>query len=153
MNETPTLTAAVVVRGTAAEPEIELTSVPDLPDDEILAQVLFGRSASQLSAIEAAQLAAGVAALSGGGGFDVFGNLREFAGLDRLSFGADASGAMTIAGGRYISDDVFLELIGGGVEGPAVQVEWRPRRNLAVLSRLAGQGGTRLAVRWRREFR
>jgi translocation and assembly module TamB len=153
VNETPTLTAAVEVTGTAAAPVIELVSTPDLPDDEILSQVLFGRSASQLSPLEAAQLAAGVAALSGGGGFDVFGNLREFAGLDRLAFGADASGAMTVAGGRYISDDVFLELIGGGVEGPAVQVEWRPRRNLSVLSRLAGQGGARLSVRWRREYR
>jgi translocation and assembly module TamB len=75
--------------------------------------VLFGRSASQLSPFEAAQLAAGVAALAGGGGFDVIGNLRELAGLDRLSFGGEASG-LTVAGGRYITDNVYLEIIGGG---------------------------------------
>ncbi|MFN3537388.1 MAG: translocation/assembly module TamB domain-containing protein, partial [Brevundimonas sp.] len=113
VREDPALTAEVRVTGTAASPEIELTSTPQLPQDEILSQVLFGRSASQLSAFEAAQLASGVASLAGGGGFDVLGNLREFAGLDRLSFGGDAS-ALTVAGGRYLTDNVYFEVIGGG---------------------------------------
>lgn len=152
VREDPTLTAIVRVRGTASEPEITFGSEPALPQDEVLSQVLFGRSASQLSGVEAAQLAASVSSLAGGGGFDVFGNLRELAGLDRLSFAGDASG-LTVAGGKYLSDDVYLELIGGGLEGPAVQVEWRPRRNVTVLSRVVGQGGARLAVRWRKEWR
>lgn len=146
----PALTATIRVTGTAAEPKIALTSTPALPEDEILAQVLFGRSASQLSAFEAAQLATGVAALAGGGGFDVIGNLRELAGLDRLSFGGDAS-ALTIAGGRYITDDIYLEIIGGGEGGAAVNVEWQVRRNLAVSSKFGGEGDASLSIRWRRE--
>ncbi|MFN7107031.1 MAG: translocation/assembly module TamB domain-containing protein [Brevundimonas sp.] len=150
--EDAALTASINVTGTAAEPKIALTSTPSLPQDEILSQVLFGRSASQLSAFEAAQLAAGVAALAGGGGFDVIGNLRELAGLDRLSFGGDAS-AVTVAGGRYITDDVYLEVIGGGESGAAVKVEWQPRRNIAVSSQFGGQGDTSLSIRWRHESR
>jgi translocation and assembly module TamB len=150
--EDAALTASIDVTGTAAEPKIALTSTPSLPQDEILSQVLFGRSASQLSAFEAAQLAAGVAALAGGGGFDVIGNLRELAGLDRLSFGGDAS-AVTVAGGRYITDDVYLEVIGGGESGAAVKVEWQPRRNIAVSSQFGGQGDTSLSIRWRHESR
>ncbi|MDQ3124285.1 MAG: translocation/assembly module TamB domain-containing protein, partial [Pseudomonadota bacterium] len=148
----PALTATIRVTGTAARPEIALTSTPALPQDEILSQVLFGRSASQLSAFEAAQLAAGVAALAGGGGFDVIGNLRELAGLDRLSFGGEASG-LTIAGGRYITDDVYLEIIGGGENGAAVNVEWQVRRNLTISSKLGGQGDASLSIRWRRQSR
>ena len=150
--EDAALTASIDVTGTAAEPKIGLTSTPALPQDEILSQVLFGRSASQLSAFEAAQLAAGVAALAGGGGFDVIGNLRELAGLDRLSFGGEAS-AVTVAGGRYITDDVYLEVIGGGQNGAAVKVEWQPRRNIAVASQFGGQGDTSLSIRWRHESR
>ena len=150
--EDPALTATIRVTGTAARPEIELTSTPALPQDEILSQVLFGRSASQLSAFEAAQLAAGVAALAGGGGFDVIGNLRELAGLDRLSFGGEASG-LTVAGGRYISDNVYLEIIGGGENGAAVNVEWQVRRNLTVSSQFGGQGDASLSIRWRRQSR
>ena len=150
--EDPALTATIRVTGTAARPEIALTSTPALPQDEILSQVLFGRSASQLSAFEAAQLAAGVAALAGGGGFDVIGNLRELAGLDRLSFGGEASG-LTVAGGRYISDDVYLEIIGGGENGAAVNVEWQVRRNLTISSKFGGQGDASLSIRWRRQSR
>jgi translocation and assembly module TamB len=148
----PALTATIRVTGTAARPVIALTSTPALPQDEILSQVLFGRSASQLSAFEAAQLAAGVAALAGGGGFDVIGNLRELAGLDRLSFGGEASG-LTVAGGRYINDDVYLEIIGGGENGAAVNVEWQVRRNLTVSSKFGGQGEASLSIRWRRQSR
>ncbi len=148
----PALTATIRVTGTAARPEIALTSTPSLPQDEILSQVLFGRSASQLSGFEAAQLAAGVASLAGGGGFDVIGNLRELAGLDRLSFGGEASG-LTVAGGRYITDDIYLEVIGGGEAGAAVNVEWQVRRNLTVSSKLGGQGDASISIRWRRQSR
>lgn len=150
--EDPALTATIRVTGTAARPEIELTSTPALPQDEILSQVLFGRSASQLSAFEAAQLASGVAALAGGGGFDVIGNLRELAGLDRLSFGGEAS-SLTVAGGRYIGDNVYLEIIGGGESGGAVNVEWQVRRNLTISSKVGGQGDASLSIRWRRQSR
>lgn len=150
VREDPTLTAEVRVRGTAAAPEIQLTSRPQLPQDEILSQVLFGRSASQLSALEAAQLASALSGLAGGGGFDIIGGLREFAGLDRLTFGGDAAGA-TVAGGKYISDKVYLEIIGGGREGAAVQVEYQVNRRLSIVSRLSGD--TRVSVRYRRERR
>jgi translocation and assembly module TamB len=150
--EDPALTATIRVTGTAARPEIVLTSNPALPQDEILSQVLFGRSASQLSPFEAAQLASGVAALAGGGGFDVIGNLRQLAGLDRLSFGGEAS-SLTVAGGRDITDDVYLEIIGGGEGGAAVNVEWQVRRNLSVSSKFGGQGDASLSVRWRRQSR
>lgn len=150
--EDPTLTAVIKVGGTAAEPRITLTSNPALPDDEVLSQVLFGRSASQLSGIEAAQLAAALSSLAGGGGFDVVGNLREFAGLDRLSLGGSEASGVTVAGGKYLTDDVYLEIIGGGRDGATAQVEWQVRRNLSIISRLSGQGGSRLAVRWRKDY-
>lgn len=148
----PTLTVTVRIRGTAAKPEISLTSSPALPNDEILAQVLFGRSASQLSGVEAAQLASALSSMAGGGGLDVIGNLRTFAGLDRLAFGGDEASGVTVSGGKYVTEDIYLELTGGGREGPSAQVEWRIRKNLSILSRITGQQGYRLAVRWRRDY-
>jgi translocation and assembly module TamB len=150
----PTLTASVRIRGTAARPEISLTSTPSLPNDEVLSQVLFGRTASQLSPLEAAQLASALSSLAGGGGFDVIGNLRTFAGLDRLAVGGgDAtSGAVSISGGKYLTDNVYLELTGGGRDGGAAQVEWRVKKNLSIVSRVGGEGAGRLAIRWRKDY-
>ncbi|ACG77822.1 conserved hypothetical protein [Phenylobacterium zucineum HLK1] len=152
VRDDPTLRVTVRIRGTAARPEVTLASSPSLPNDEILSQVLFGRSAAQLSPVEAAQLASALSSLTGGGGLDVIGNLRAFAGLDRLAFGGGDEYGVTVSGGKYLTDDVYLELTGGGREGGAVQVEWRVRRNLAIISRVTGLGENRLAVRWRRDY-
>lgn len=149
--EDASLTAVVRIQGTAAKPEITLTSKPELPSDEVLSQVLFGSSAAQLSPIEAAQLASALASMAGGGGFDVIGNLRSFARLDRLAFAESATG-MTVSGGKYVTDDVYVEIIGGGREGPAAQVEWRVRRTLSLVSRIGGQNDAKLSVRWRKDY-
>lgn len=152
VRDDPTLKVTVRIRGTAARPEITLISSPSLPNDEVLAKVLFERSASQLSPVEAAQLASALSSLTGGGGLDVIGNLKSFAGLDRLAFGGGDQSGVTVSGGKYLTDDVYLELTGGGRDGPSAQVEWRIRKNLSILSRLAGQAGNRLAVRWRKDY-
>jgi translocation and assembly module TamB len=156
----PTLTAIVRVRGTAAKPEITLTSTPVMPQDEILSRVLFGVSASQLSAAQGAELASALASLSGGGGFDVIGNLRQFAGLDRLALGGTQATGTTISGGKYVTKDIYLELTGGGRNGSAAQVEWRIRPNLSLVSRYGAALDTRytgdtdasLSIRFRKDF-
>jgi translocation and assembly module TamB len=151
--EDPTLTANVRTRGNADKPEITLTSTPSLPNDEVLSQVLFGRTASQLSPLEAAQLASALSALAGGGGFDVIGNLRTFAGLDRLALGGGTSGeGVSVAGGKYLTNNVYLELAGGGREGPSAEVDWRLKRNLSVVSKVGTQAGSSLAIRWRKDY-
>jgi translocation and assembly module TamB len=148
----PTLTAVIRIKGTAAKPEITLTSTPTLPNDEVLSQVLFGKSAAQLSGVEAAQLAAAVTTLATGGGFDVIGGLRSFARLDRLALGTDTLGAPTVSGGKYINEHVYLEVTGGGKQGPSAQVEVNAGRGLSVISQVGGLEGAKLAVRWRLNY-
>jgi len=57
------------VVGPVTAPQISLTSQPSYPTDEILAQLLYGRSASQLSGMQALQIANGLRVLQGKGGF------------------------------------------------------------------------------------
>ena len=149
----PSLTAVIHIAGTAAKPTITLSSSPVLPNDEVLSQVLFGSSAAQLSAAQAAELASAVVALRGGGALDVLGNLRTFAHLDRLALGGDQSSGVTVSGGKYLTDNVYMELTGGGRSGPSGQVEWRDRKSLSVVSKIAGSGGdSQISVRWRKDY-
>jgi translocation and assembly module TamB len=152
VRDDPALRAIVQIRGTAARPEIMLSSTPVLPPDEVLSQVLFGRSAAQLSPLEAAQLASAVTALATGGGLDVLGGLRQLAGLDRLALAGGGSGtAATVSGGKYLTNDVYLELTGGGADGPTAQVEWRVRRNFSIVSTVGTRGDARLSIRFRKD--
>ena len=159
----PTLTAVIKIQGTAAKPQIALSSTPVLPNDEVLAQVLFGSSAAQLSPLEAAQLASALSALASGGGFDVIGNIRTFARLDRLALsGGNATTGFSAAAGKYLTDNVYVEVGGGARTGATAQVEYRVTRNLSLVSKLndqivtqAGQvvqGGDELSIRWRHDF-
>ena len=161
----PSLTAIIRIKGTAAKPQVTLTSTPTLPSDEVLSQVLFGRSAAQLSPVEAAQLAAAVTSLATGGGFDVMGGLRNFARLDRLALGGGESQAavnagggkyvetnVTVSGGKYINNRVYLELTGGGRLGPSAQVEVRASKTLSFISQLGGETGAKLEVRWKIDY-
>ncbi len=149
----PTLTASINISGTAAKPEITLSSVPALPSDEILSQVLFGSSAAQLSPVQAAQLAAAVTSLATGGGFDVMGGLKNFARLDRLALGGgDSATGVTVSGGKYIGNKVYLELTGGGRQGPVAEVDYRASRSLSLISQVGGEYGAKLAVRWHIDY-
>jgi translocation and assembly module TamB len=150
--QAPSLTAVIRIRGTAAHPVISLTSTPVLPQDEILSQVLFGSSASQLSPVEAAQLAAAVTTFATGGGFDVMGGLSRFARLDRLALGGTEASGVTVSGGKYIGNHLYLELTGGGRYGPSAQVEFRASRAFSIISSVGGEAGAKLAVRWRRDY-
>ncbi len=148
----PTLTAVIRIGGTAAAPTLTLSSTPALPPDEVLSQVLFGSSAAQLSGFQAAQLASAVAGLAGGGGFDVIGGLRGFAHLDRLAIDSGAATGFAVAGGKYLTDTVYLEVSGGGKNGQGAQVEWRVRKHLAIVSRVTSQGDHAVSIRWRKDY-
>jgi translocation and assembly module TamB len=123
-----------------------------LPQDEILARVLFGRSVTQLSGFEAAQLAAGLAQLAGGqAGFDPVGLVRKATGLDRVTFGAE-NGIASVSAGKYIAEDVYLQVGAGGSGGVGAEVEWEPTDGLSISSSADGNGDTKLAVRWKKDY-
>jgi translocation and assembly module TamB len=82
------ITAIVGIVGTATKPTITLSSVPQLPRDEILSRVLFGTSMSQISPAQGLELASAANALAGGPSLDVLGSIRRRLGLDRLSLGS-----------------------------------------------------------------
>jgi translocation and assembly module TamB len=77
--------AQITVSGRASAPQITVESSPQLPQDEILGRVLFGRRTGSLSALESIQLARSALELTGvGTGPDLLGGVRDRLGLDRL---------------------------------------------------------------------
>ena len=86
--------AVVKTGGTLQKPALELQSRPPLPQDEVLAHVLFGKSVSQLSRFEALQLANGMRELAGfgEGGFSPLTAMRRTVGLDVLRLGGGTTG-------------------------------------------------------------
>ncbi|MDX2235855.1 MAG: translocation/assembly module TamB domain-containing protein [Hyphomonadaceae bacterium] len=148
----PELTARVALSGPVNDPEITLSSTPSLPEDEILPQALFGRASEDLSALEAAQLAASLAELAGQASLNIAGAARDLVGLDRLDVREEAGVGLRVAGGKYLTRDVYLEVARNGIGEAETQVEWRVRPQLYLISAFEPSGDRRLSVRWRREY-
>jgi translocation and assembly module TamB len=146
----------ILVGGRANNPQIAFTSSPALPQDEILARILFGGSVTQISALQAVQLAASLNSLrGGGGGLNPLGALRSATGLDRLRIlGADeTTGRGTaIAAGFYVSNDIYLEIITDARGFTATQLEIALSKALSLLSQVGSSGGSNVNLRYRKEY-
>ena len=107
------VTAIVAVTGPAKDPEIALSANPARPQEDVLALILFGKPATELTALESLQIANAVAKLSGksplgGGGPGITDKLRSGLGLDDLSIGVGADGQAQVGIGKYVTDDLHV---------------------------------------------
>ncbi|MGK7870538.1 translocation/assembly module TamB domain-containing protein [Falsiroseomonas sp. E2-1-a20] len=150
----------IAVQGTPASPEITFSSSPELPQDEILARLLFDRSTDRLSPFEILQIAEAIAQLTGiGGDSQALDRVRGALGLDRLGVagggGAAGTGAGPIAeAGRYVAPGVYLGLRQGvesGQTGVGVEVEITPRLKLEGET-ATGPAGDRLGLTYEFEY-
>jgi translocation and assembly module TamB len=152
--ETKDLEVTARLAGPARKPELTLSSSPPMPRDEILAQVLFGQGKASLGPLQAAQLAAAAADLSGatGGGTDVIGRIRKLAGVDVLRVEDGASGP-AVAAGKYIADGVYVGAKQGAKPGSGgVEVEVEVTPNISVKSEAGQTGDSNIGVQFKWDY-
>ncbi|NCP18527.1 MAG: DUF490 domain-containing protein [Erythrobacter sp.] len=146
---------SVNITGNAMEPEINFSSTPSLPDEEILARLLFGGSITSLSATDALQLGAAVASLRGGGGLDPINQLRSAIGLDRLRIvSADPvlDRGTAIALGKNIGRRFYVELITDGQGYSATDAEFRITSWLSLLATVSTVGRNSVSIEASRDY-
>ena len=151
------VTAIIAVSGRADAPSIELQSTPSLPSEDVMALVLFGKPAQELSAVESLQTAEALASLGGVGPFGgegITGRLRQTLGLDLLNLDIDpenGGGALTV--GKYVADGVFVSATqdAQGRNG-SVRVEYEVTDNITVETELAQDGEQTVSANWKRDF-
>ena len=128
-------TVSVVIEGPASAPEVSFESSPELPQDEVLSQLIFGRDLSSISAFQALQLANAVNTLAGRGGDGIVGAIRKGAGLDDLDVTTDADGNAAVSAGKYISDNVYTDVTVNAAGETEVNL------NLDITSDITAKGG------------
>lgn len=150
------LNAQIRVTGSSERPEIAFTSIPALPQDELLSRILFGTSITNLSAPEAVQLASAVASLNDpGGGLDPINALRRSVGLDRLRvLPADVTQGIgtQLAAGKYFGRRVYVEVVTDGRGYSATTIEYQITRWLSLLSSISTIGRESANVRVSRDY-
>jgi translocation and assembly module TamB len=147
-------TVTLHVTGPANDPSITFTSSPEMPEEEILARLLFNRSVGTLSPLQAAQLVDAVAQLTGvGPSGGIFARIREATGLDDLDIRQSANGGTTVGVAKRINDRIRV-----GVEAGTDNAEGRVVIDLDITQNLkargeAGQDGTgKVGLTYEREY-
>ncbi|QPH52336.1 translocation/assembly module TamB domain-containing protein [Pontivivens ytuae] len=149
------LTGQILITGPASDPQINFASVPALPEEEVLPQLLFGQSQASLNAGQALQLASGVATLASGnaGPLDV---ARGALGVDVLQVDAGEGGeGSSLTVGRTVGDGVFVgaetALDGSGQNNIVVELE--VIRNITLDAEVAaGEGSSSIGITYSRDF-
>ncbi len=156
----------VAVEGPARDPKISFTSNPELPADEVLARLLFGRRGGDLSPFQMVQLAQALAGATGSplpGPGGLMERIRRTLALDRLSIGQEKEGEQragqepgaTLETGRYVTDGVFLGLKQSADGGPprvGVQIDLMPRLRLEAESGGNSLAGDRVGIAFEYEY-
>lgn len=150
--ESDGITATVTVEGPANNPVVGFSSSPELPEEEVLARLLFGRGLDRISALQAAQLANAVAVLAGRGGVGLVGNLRRSFGLDDLDVTTTEDGSAAVRAGKYISDNVYTEIEVDQDGKSQINLNLDLRDGVTVKGKLGADGQTGIGVYLEKDY-
>ncbi len=151
-SEVEDVTVTLRLFGLASSPELSVTSVPELPQDEALSYFLFGKNVTSISALQAVQLAAAIRTLSGRGGLGITERLRQNLGVDELDIGTDEDGEAQAKIGKYVSDNVYTDVTikSGGDSQINLNLDLTP--NVTVRGRLDSDGDTGIGIFFEKDY-
>ncbi|MDX8354613.1 translocation/assembly module TamB domain-containing protein [Cognatiyoonia sp. IB215182] len=141
----------IIVEGPAGEPEVRFESVPELPQDEVLSQLIFGRDLSSISPLQAVQLASAISTLAGRGG-GAFDRLRRNVGLDDLDITTDEEGQTAVRAGRYISDNVYTDVTVTSEGETEINLNLDLSRDITAKGSVDQDGETSLGIFFERDY-
>ena len=151
---TDEFTAGVKLEGSVSNPQLTLTSTPSRPQDEIMAQLLFGRDLSSITPFQGVQLVQALRSLNGSeSSFDLLGETRDLLGVDRLNVGEmGENDAIGVEAGKYVTDKVYIGVAGGAdAEAGKVKAEIELSPRFSVETETGGRAsGARL--NWKRDY-
>ena len=151
------VTAIIEIKGRAQSPDISLLSTPSLPSEDVMALVLFGKPATDLSALESLQVAQALAQITGVGPFGgagITGTARRALGLDMLSLAFDAeTGAGALEVGKYVADGLFVSATQDARgENGSVRIEYEIAKSVTVETELKQDGDQTVSANWKIDF-
>jgi len=146
----------ILVSGNPSTLTVSMESDPPMPSDEILAHLLFGRSATNITPFQALRLAQAVNSLRGGGSggmFDFMDRTRRLMGVDEFNINQSGGkkGETSASVGKYMRDNVYLEVeqgLGADTGKVSVEIELTPHIAVETDMGAAGQGGVGVNWKW-----
>ncbi|SEV92534.1 autotransporter secretion inner membrane protein TamB [Cognatiyoonia koreensis] len=142
----------IIVEGPASEPEVTFSSTPELPQDEVLAQLIFGRDLSEISPLQAVQLAAAVSTLAGNGGGGLIDDFRQNIGLDDFDVTTDDEGNAAVRAGAYVSENVYTDVTVSSDGSTEVNINLDITDEITAKGTVDADGETSIGIFFERDY-
>ncbi len=144
------VTAFIRLTGRASDLQVSFESQPDLPEDEVLSQIIFGRSVGELSPFQIASLVSAAAQLTGGANTDIVSGLRTATGLDDLDVVSDSDGNASVRAGKYIADNIYLGVEAGQNTKATINLDITD--DLKARGAVGSDGGSEVGIFYERDY-
>ncbi|MFV0246251.1 MAG: translocation/assembly module TamB domain-containing protein [Qingshengfaniella sp.] len=151
-SQSDAVNASIVIEGPVTAPQIGLSSQPQLPEDEILAQLFFNKPVTELSPLELAQLASAIRTLTGGGGGGIFGLIRDGLGIDNLNVQSDTAGNTAVTAGKYINDRMYTDVTAGSDGTTEIELKYTITNDLKAKAGFDNTGNTGIGITFERDY-
>ena len=152
ITQTPDATIRVIIAGTPDSPEISFRSDPDLPEDEVLALLVFGKGIAKISPLQALQLASAISNLTGDGDEGAVGKIRSRFGLDDLDVVTTQDGSIAIQAGKYISENTYADVTANSEGKTEINLNLDLDSNITVRGSVASDGDTSLGLYFEKDY-
>jgi len=151
------IAADLSVLGRISDPELLLSSTPVMPEDEIISQILFGKSMSTITPMQALTVASTLATMNGKGNtFAFMDKTREILGVDQLEFQESGSeeGETELVAGKYMADGLYLEVntalgVSGGTR---ISAEYELTPHLTIETDAGANMRPGIGFNWKRDY-
>lgn len=151
-NANNNMVALLRLQGPALSPTLTLSSEPEIPQDEILARLLFDRNRQQLTPAQAIGLAMAIEKLRNGGP-GVLGWARDSMGIDQLELAGESVESGSVKAGKYLNDNVFLGVERGLKQGSGkVSVELELTPNITVETEMDEENKSGVGINWKYDY-
>lgn len=142
------VTISVFVTGPASEPKFRFSSSPALPEDEVVARLLFNKSLAKLSAMQLAQLASEVDKIGGlSSGPSTFDQVKGALGVDVLDVTTDDKNSPEVSAGKYVNESTYVGVRqGSSATSSRVIIDHDLSKNLKARGELGADGNSKIGV-------
>lgn len=146
-------TVSVRVFGPVDALEFGFSSVPDLPEDEVLALLVFGRSLANLSPLQIAQLAQSVARLTGvTRGPGLLERLSRASGIDSLDVETnEQTGDTSVAVGKALNERTQVNVVNDAA-GTRARIDLEIGRGVRLRGEADTGGSAKGGIFFEREY-
>jgi autotransporter translocation and assembly factor TamB len=150
--QVPNYLVSVNINGSADKPKLTLSSIPDLPQSDILSVIMFGKPANQLSGNQQQNLQNQALSMAGGYAAAQIGHaVAQALGLSELGVTTTSGG---VGLGRYITKNLYVSATqsSANMQDRRAGFQYYITPNITINSSASTNYGNEVTLQWQKEY-